>query len=134
MSASIIRVDIRRYLLRRLPVTIVTTAGHYPASERKSVRHVASRRHRRADDSGGVLQGGGHHRGAVFQQRDPLAGLSADAATGDEQLGTHRVLDGDQALRYLLGPLFVAPAALVADRRRRPAFGLLAADLEMTEF
>jgi hypothetical protein len=25
-----IGLDIRRYLLRRLPVTIVTTAGHYP--------------------------------------------------------------------------------------------------------
>jgi hypothetical protein len=25
-----IRVDIRRYLLRRLPMTIVTTAGHNP--------------------------------------------------------------------------------------------------------
>ncbi len=51
-----------------------------------SVRHVASRRHRRADDSGGVLQGGGDHRSAVFQQRHPLVGLAANPAAGDKQL------------------------------------------------
>src|SRR5438309_11863659 len=118
----------------RLPLTIVTTVRLYPRQSDKSVRHVARRRHRRPDDSRGILQRGGYHRGPVLQQWHPFVGLAADSAAGDEQLGAHRVLDGDQHLRHLLGPLFEAPATPVADRGRGAVFSLLAAHLEVPEF
>src|SRR6185312_1617064 len=123
----------------RPPTTIVTTLFDKAASSGKfdtawawllgGSRDVDLGGHRRADDSGGVLQGGGHHGRAVRQQRDPLVGLAADAATGDEQIGPDRVLDGREHPADLFGPALIAPAPALLDRRRRAVLGLLAANL-----
>src|SRR3546814_4304681 len=88
---------------------------------------------RSSGNSGGVEKGGGDDLGAVGQMRNPLLVLAADTASGDEEIWPEQVLDGGQNSRDLDRPLLVAPVLLLLHRRRRPALGLLAVDLEVAE-
>src|SRR5215207_305262 len=87
-----------------------------------------------ADNPGTVPQLGGNHLSLELELGDELVGVLAHSAAHHNQVRPKQGLKSLVVALQALCPLGVGQALLVLDARRGPRLGILAVNLEMTEF